>query len=494
MSKNHLSYIKPEEYEKYLNNGKDFIDTEKIESLIKNGVSPDKSYVREIISKSLSIETLAPEETAALINVTDKDLLSEMADAALRVKKRVYDNRIVTFAPIYLSNKCINRCAYCGFKCDNTAEKRRTLTLDEAAKEAAALCRLGHKRTILVYGEHPETGADYIADTMRAVYSAEAPTGRGVSRIRRANVNAAPMTVADYKKINDAGLGTYQVFQETYHPGRYRELHPADTVKGDFRWRLYSLHRAMEAGIDDVAAGALFGLYDWRFEVMGLQMHAIDLEDKFNVGPHTVSFPRMNNASGVDKNSIGQYNVSDDELKRIVTILRLSIPYAGLIVTARENAELRREIIQLGCTQTDASTRIDIGGYDGEYTGQKINSQQFELGDTRPLEDVIREFAEMGIITSFCTAGYRCGRTGDKIMGLLKSGEEGKFCKLNAILTFTEWLEDFAGGETREIGMRLVNRELEEAKKVAFYNEKALIPIIDKYLSRIRNGERDLYV
>lgn len=455
---------------------------------------PDPKWIREIIQKSLEIERLEPEETAALLNVKDEELLNEMKEAALEVKKKVYDNRVVTFAPLYCSNLCVNNCAYCGFRKDNSHEERKVLNMEQIKEEARSLIEMGHKRSIVVYGEHPASDADYIAESMEAIYDVKVETKNGYGSLRRVNINAAPMEIADLEKLWDVGVGTYQVFQETYHHETYQKLHPSGP-KSNYRWRLYALHRAMEAGIDDVAIGALFGLYDWKFEVMGLLYHTIDLERQFNgVGPHTISFPRLMEAGGSPYTQNSKYKVSDEEFKKLVTVLRLAVPYTGLIVTARENPEIRREAMELGCTQTDASTRIGIGTYSEEYTEQEKERQQFVLGDIRDLDTVIREFAEKGMITSFCTAGYRCGRTGDKIMNLLQEGVEGKFCKLNAVLTFREWLDDFASEETKEAGEKIIAQELEEIENDPFFTENNLLDEFKTYYERIKNGERDLYI
>jgi 2-iminoacetate synthase len=336
-----------------------------------------------------------------------------------------------------------------------------------------------------------------MADSLGHLYAARrtTPGGNGFNNIRRVNVNAAPMRIADLKKLWKAGIGTYQVFQETYHRETYAKLHPAGTVKGNYRWRLYAMHRAMEAGIDDVAIGALFGLYDWRFEVMGLVAHAHDLERQFGIGPHTISFPRMQPAPGSFISENSPYLVADDAFKRLVTVLRLAVPYTGLIVTARERAGLRREIIGYGCTQTDASTKIGIGAYAGKKTQEEnADKVQFMLGDQRSLDEVVRELASDGYITSFCTAGYRCGRTGDKIMNLLEKGVEGKFCKLNAVLTFREYLNDYASPETRQAGERLIEQELQEIERTPFFTDKKLLLTFMSYYRRIAAGERDLYM
>ncbi len=493
------SVIKEDQYKKYMNGEKDFINDDEIWENIEKNKNPDPQKIREIMEKSLEIQTLSPNETAALLNVKDPSLWDEIYTTAAEVKKKVYDNRIVTFAPLYCSNYCVNNCLYCGFRRDNTEESRRRLTLDEIKSETKALAgRIGHKRLIVVYGEHPLSDANYIADTIKAIYSVKVKTKNGYGDIRRVNINAAPMSVEDLAMLKEVGIGTYQVFQETYHHETYKYVHPFGTLKSNYQWRLYAMHRAFEANVDDVAIGALFGLYDWRFEVMGLLYHAIELENRFGVGPHTVSFPRLTPAKNAPYIQKTQYKVSDEDFKKLIAVIRLSIPYTGMIITAREPAEIRREVLPM-CTQTDASTRIGIGAYseiDGakEPNKQDLTKQQFFIGDDRDLDDVVRELAEMGYITSFCTAGYRCGRTGKNIMELLKTGKEGNFCKLNAILTFREWLDDFASEKTKEVGEELIKKEMKEVKMKTprVFSPKVLDELKD-YYERIKNGERDLY-
>jgi len=484
--------IREEEITRYMGNGRDFINDYEIWEKLKKNSNPAPERIREIIQKSLSIQTLEPDETAALLNVQDPELWQEIFDAAGKIKKKVYDNRIVTFAPLYCGNLCVNNCLYCGFRRDNKVIKRRVLTLDEVRKEAEVLAgEIGHKRLIVVYGEHSATGPEYIRDTIQTIYEVKVPTRRGYGQIRRVNINAAPMSIDDLKMLKEVGIGTYQVFQETYHHETYAKLHPEGTIKGNYQWRLYCHHRALEAGVDDVALGVLFGLYDWRFEVMGLLYHAIDLEKQFGIGPHTISFPRLEPAADTPFVQQTKYKVSDEDFKKLIAVIRLSVPYTGMILTAREPAHIRRDIIASGMiTQTDASTRIGIGAYSDRYTEQELERQQFELGDTRSLDEVIRELAEMGFITSFCTAGYRCGRTGDKIMTLLRTGKEGVFCKLNAVLTFREWLDDFASEETKIAGEKVIKKELEELKERV--SEKVYNKLLE-YYGRIQNGERDLY-
>lgn len=488
--------IKQDEIDKYLIDGKDFIDEALINKQLAENTNPTKEQIRNIIKKSLSIKTLSPVETAALINVKDPEIWEEIYTAAQEVKRKVYDNRIVFFAPLYCSNLCVNNCAYCGFKSENKAEKRRTLTMDEITKEAEAVISEGHKRMIVVYGEHPSSNIDYMVDSIKTIYKAKVPNKKGYGDIRRVNVNAAPLCIDDLVKLKDAGIGTYQVFQETYHRATYEKVHPQNTLKGNFHWRLYALHRAMDAGIDDMAIGALFGLYDWKFEVMGLLYHALDMEKQLGIGPHTVSFPRLTQASGSELSTESKYLVSDEDLKKLVAIIRLSIPYSGLIITAREEHELRLEVIKdCGCTQTDASTKIGIGAYSHTDSAEKeLDTEQFTITDPASLDNLIKELAKRGLISSFCTAGYRCGRTGDKIMGLLRTGTEGKFCKLNAVLTFKEFLDDYASDETKEIGEQLLLKELEEIKKMPFYKDKKILSVFDKYFEDIKKGKRDIYI
>ncbi|HQL34162.1 MAG TPA: radical SAM protein, partial [Treponemataceae bacterium] len=292
--------IRQDEIDKYLDDqGNDFINEGAIEETIQRNTNASTSRIREIIKKAYDIKLMDSEDVAALLSVTDPALKEEIFTAACEIKNKVYDNRVVTFAPLYCGSKCVNRCSYCGFRCDNEAVERRVLTMDEIEAEARVLAgKIGHKRLVMVYGEHPETDADYIAESMKRVYSVRMRARNGVGEIRRVNVNAAPLPISDLVKLHEAGIGTYQVFQETYHRPTYRSVHPEGTLKGNYRWRLYALHRAMDAGIDDVAVGALFGLYDWKFEVMGLVAHARDLEKKYGLGPHTVSVPRLEPAAG----------------------------------------------------------------------------------------------------------------------------------------------------------------------------------------------------
>jgi len=460
---------------------KNFIDVEEIQSHLENTKKPDLKKIEAIIQRSLDKNRLEPEEVATLLNAKAPEVRERIFEGARELKRKIYGNRIVLFAPLYIGNKCINDCVYCGFRSSNREVLRKTLSMNELETEVKALVSRGHKRLILVYGEHPLYNADFIAATVRKVYSVK----EGNGEIRRVNINAAPLDVDDYKKVKEAGIGTYQIFQETYHPETYKKMHPRGP-KSDFLYRLYGLDRAMEAGIDDVGIGALFGLYDWKFEVMGLLYHTIHLEERFGVGPHTISFPRIEPAIGTPITEQPPYRVSDDDFKHLVAVIRLAVPYTGMILTAREPIEVRREVLKLGVSQIDAGSNIGVGAYSTEDK-EAYKKSQFSLGDTRPLDVVIRELAEDGYIPSFCTACYRLGRTGEHFMEFAIPGFVKRFCQPNAILTFSEYLNDYASPETREAGLRRVQEEINSIDNPEI--KKTLL----KYRERLNNGERDLY-
>ncbi len=483
--------IIPAEIDKYLNaDGSDFVNDAEIFRLLEITDEPDAGQVRSLIAKAMDVQTLSQEELSVLMRVEDPELWEEMREAAGAVKRKVYDNRIVTFAPLYLSSKCVNNCAYCGLRSGNDAVERRVLSMDEVRAETEALAgKLGHKRLVVVYGEHPESGVDYIEESIRTIYDVNVPTRKGMGQIRRVNVNAAPMSVAELKRLKKCGLGTYQVFQETYDRRAYAQVHPPKTLKGNFQWRLTTMHRAQDAGIDDNGIGVLYGLADWRFELLAQQAHALEMERYCGIGPHTLSFPRLEPAVNTPFVDNPKWRVNDEDFERIVILARLAIPYAGLIITARETPAMRRRLLPLGVTQMDAASNIGVGAYADGQENQQGDRQQFLLGDPRGLDDCIREWAAMGCITSFCTAGYRCGRTGKCIMDLLRSGTEGKFCKLNAVLTFKEWLDDFASPETQAVGEALLRKELDEVQTQQPKSWEAF----SKIYERIVAGERDLY-
>jgi 2-iminoacetate synthase len=460
----------------------DFIDDNLILSQIHK--KTDKIQFEDVIAKSLSKEPLTVDECAVLLNADKPDEIERIYDAAHKLKRSVYGNRIVLFAPLYIGNYCINECLYCGFRRSNMDAVRRTLSIDEIRQEVMALEDMGQKRLILVFGEHPDYSAEFIADCVRTVYD----TRKGHGEIRRVNINAAPLSIQDFKTVKKAGIGTYQVFQESYHHETYASMHPAHTPKGDYMWRLDALSRAMEAGIDDVGIGALFGLTDWRFEVLGLVTHALHLKKVYGVGPHTISFPRLQPASGVHlkENTL----VNDADFKRLVAILRLSVPYTGMILTCRESEEIRREVLAFGVSQIDAGTRLELGGYavNKNAIGQTKEREQFQLGDMRSLDEVTRELMVDGYIPSFCTACYRLGRTGEVFMEFAIPGFIEKFCTPNALTTLQEFLTDYASAATRETGEKLIKEQLEKLE------DQTIRDRVEKDLNLIRKTEqRDFY-
>lgn len=460
----------------------DFIDEQRIAATLA-AARPDAVWVREILVKSLARNRLEPDETAALLAVRDRALWDEVFDAARRLKEEVYGNRIVLFAPLYVGDKCVNNCRYCGFRAANREMVRKTLDDEELKREVIALERQGHKRLILVWGEHPDYSAEEMARVVRTVYA----TRSGPGEIRRVNINAAPLDVEGYRVMKAAGIGTYQVFQETYHHETYARMHPAGSRKGDYVWRLTSHDRAMQAGVDDVGIGALFGLHDWRFEVLGLLQHTIHLERRWGVGPHTISFPRVNFAHNVRLD--GLRRVEDEDFLRLIAVLRLAVPYTGLILTARERPELRREALRLGVSQIDAGSRIELGAYQEcrEDECQQLEREQFELHDTRPLDVVVRELVGDGYVPSWCTACYRLGRTGEHFMEFSIPGFIKRFCTPNALVTLSEYLTDYAGAETRAAGFALIAREL------AGIVDERVRQAIEERIDRVRTtGERDL--
>jgi len=460
---------------------KPFIDPEEIWGFINNA-KPSKERVREIISKSLDKQRLTMEETALLVQASDPGLVEEIKEGAKILKEKVYGQRIVLFAPLYIGNLCINKCAYCGFKSTNKAIQRITLTSDELVAQVKALEDAGQKRLILVYGEHPTYDARFIAETVRIVYSVHS----GPGEIRRVNINAAPMDIDGFRIIKDSKIGTYQVFQETYHEETYARVHLGG-IKRNYEWRLTALDRAQEAGIDDVGIGALFGLYDWRFEVLGLVRHTNHFEAVYNVGPHTISFPRIQYASqlDIDKSHI----VNDAEFTRLVAILRLAVPYTGLILTAREPSSIRDEILQFGVSQIDGGTNIEMGGYaKKEHAGaQDIDMEQFQINDNRSLNEIMEELIQHDYIPSFCFSCYRRGRTGEHFMEFSVPGFIKKFCQPNALLTLAEYLEDYAPEATRVMGYQLIQKKLDEMEEDSF--KKSLTEKLDL----VREGKRDLY-
>ena len=462
-------------------NACNFIDDQKLHRLLLE-TKEDLHRTRDIVQKSAHKEALSLEETAALLAVTSPDGVAELFESAKNLKKAIYGNRIVLFAPLYIGNHCINNCTYCGFRRSLRTTVRRTLNDDEMVAEVAQLEREGHKRLILVYGEHPYYTPEFIAHTVKLCYGVK--TERG-GEIRRVNINAAPLSIEGFKTVKEAGIGTFQVFQETYHKESYARYHPLHTAKSDYMWRLNAMNRAFEGGCDDVGLGALFGLYDWRFEVLGLVSHSLYLQQMYGVGPHTLSFPRIKPAHGLKIDM--QYQVTDEQFKRLVAILRLAVPYTGLIMTARESPEVRDDVIEFGVSQIDAGTRLEIGSYQEPRGGaQELKREQFKIGDSRELDEVIHWLLRRDFIPSFCTSCYRLGRTGVHFMEYAIPGFIGKFCTPNALITLAEYLEDYAHPKTKEAGYDLIGKELNLLPEGDFRSK------MENKIKQVRSGKRDL--
>ncbi|MFO8067760.1 MAG: [FeFe] hydrogenase H-cluster radical SAM maturase HydG [Bacteroidales bacterium] len=459
---------------------KPFIDPVEITNILKN-TKPDSQQIKDIIEKSLSKNRLSMQETAVLVNATNEDHIELIKDGARQLKEKIYGNRIVLFAPLYIGNKCKNNCTYCGFRASNKDAVRKTLSDPEITHEIEALEDNGQKRLILVFGEHDQYDADYIAHCTKLAYSVK----KGNGEIRRVNINAAPLDIEGFKKVKEAGIGTFQIFQETYHPEAYKTYHLRGK-KADFNYRLTSLDRAQEAGLDDVGIGALFGLYDWRYEVLSLIRHTNHLEACYNVGPHTISFPRIKDASMLQMGE--QYMVNDHDFSKLIAILRLAVPYTGMILTARESTAIRNECINYGVSQIDGGTKLELGSYSHtQNEEQNLNKGQFRISDNRSLNEIIDELLEHNMLPSFCTACYRLGRTGQHFMEFSVPGFIKKFCSPNAILTLSEYLLDYAPEETAKKGWKVIEKNINELP-----DEKTRIKLREK-ISELKKGKRDLY-
>jgi 2-iminoacetate synthase len=459
----------------------DFINEQEIEGILSAQKRPEPARVKELLAKAREMRGLSINEVACLSLVDQPELLAEICSTAKQIKEEIYGSRLVLFAPLYISNRCSNECTYCAFRATNTKLTRRTLTQEEIAEETRILIRQGHKRILLVSGEAlPQQGFQYILDSIATIYA----TKVGPGEIRRVNVNLAPQTVERFRQLKDAGIGTFQLFQETYHRPTYAAVHLKGS-KRDYDWRTTSFDRAMEAGIDDVGIGVLFGLYDWRFEILAMMQHIHHLEQKFGVGPHTISFPRMEPAVGSDIASRPPHPVSDADFLKMIAIMRLAVPYTGMIMSTREGATVRRETLEVGISQISAGSRTDPGGYkDGEGNP---NGSQFQLGDHRSVDEVVRDVVSLGFVPSFCTACYRTGRTGQDFMDLAKPGEIKYHCHPNALSTFQEYLCDYAGPVTKSAGENLISIELQhmDGQQTA-----CALPMLNK----VRGGERDVFI
>lgn len=458
-----------------------FINEEKINFLI-NRPSPSDGEVKSILSKAETLGGLTIEETASLINIVSDSQMELLFNTALKIKEEIYGKRIVLFAPLYISNYCSNNCLYCGFRTDNKDMVRRCLTLDEVRDEVRLMLEQGHKRILMLMGEHPaKSSFDYFLETIDAAYSATDSHG---SSIRRINVEVAPLAEEEFKKLATRKIGTYIVFQETYHRETYAKMHPSGR-KRDFKWRLHVMDRALKNGMNDVGIGALLGLYDWRFEVLAMLTHSQHLMDTYGIGPHTISIPRIEFAKNAPCAEEIPYPVSDRDFMKLVAVLRCAVPYTGIILSTRENAEMRTRLLDLGVSQISAGSRTDPGGYGADEKGRE--SGQFSLNDTRSTGEVIRSVIEHGFIPSFCTGCYRRGRIGRDFMDLAKPGVIKMHCLPNALLTLKEYLVDYADDETKSLGEKLIEKELKTIPDSS--RSKATI----KNLEKIENGERDIY-
>jgi 2-iminoacetate synthase len=439
----------------------------------------DVGHVHAILAKARELKGLDLAEVATLLAVTTPDLLTEVFEAAKYVKEEIYGRRIVLFAPLYFSNVCQNECVYCAFRKSNRDLVRKSLTLEEVAQETAALVDQGHKRLLLIAGEASYgKGLSYLLDAIATVYAVKRDNGE----IRRVNINVAPLAVEEFRALKQAGIGTYQLFQETYHRETYAKMHVGGR-KMDFDWRASAIDRAMEAGIDDVGIGPLLGLYDWRFDTLATMQHIAHLEATFGVGCHTISVPRIEPAVGSELSDHPPHAVSDDDFKKIVAVLRLAVPYTGIIMSTRESPEMRRETLSLGVSQISGGSRTDPGGY---THAPAEDASQFTRGDHRTLDTVVRDVAEVGFLPSFCTACYRMGRTGKDFMDMAKPGLIREMCGPNALSTFVEYLEDYASPATAEAGQRTIAEELDRMEpKIRRYSETMI--------KKVREGKRDVF-
>lgn len=442
----------------------------------------DEVYVKRLLNKALECKGLTYKEGAVLINVKDENILNDIYKAAKTIKEKIYGKRIVLFAPLYISSYCVNNCRYCGYKCSNNNFGRDKLTMDEIAEEIKVLESLGHKRLALEAGEDDvNCSLDYVLESIKKIYSLKFDNGS----IRRVNVNIAATTVENYKRLKEAQIGTYILFQETYHKETYEKMHPTGP-KSDYNYHTTAMDRARMAGIDDVGIGVLYGLYDYKYDTIAMLMHGEHLEKATGVGPHTISVPRLREAEGMTLKEY-PYLVKDEDFKKIVAILRLSVPYTGIILSTREETDFREEVIALGVSQVSAGSRTGVGEYSKENNRRhKGEKPQFEVGDNRSPLEIIKSLCKSGYIPSYCTACYREGRTGERFMKLAKTGEIQNVCHPNALLTFKEFLLDYGDKEAKELGDKLIKSSLEDIP-----NEKVKKSAKEK-LERIELGERDL--
>lgn len=457
-----------------------FIDHEYIERILEDAKGAKGEDIKAVLEKAKRRDGLSYEDIAVLLQAEDKEDLNEIFKLAGEIKDSIYGKRIVIFAPLYVSDYCVNNCVYCGYKRTNDFNRRR-LTMEEVAEEVKILEKMGHKRLALELGEDPVNAPiDYVLECLKTIYSTQSDNGE----IRRVNVNIAATTVENYKLLKEAKIGTYILFQETYHKPTYELMHPK-SLKGDYNYHTTAFDRAMEAGIDDVGGGVLFGLSDPKFEVLGLMMHNKHLEEKYGVGFHTISMPRLKPASGVTLQEF-PHLVDDEMFKKLVAIIRIAVPFTGIIMSTRETSEMRRELIKYGVSQLSAGSSTGVGGYKEREEGRE--TLQFKTSDDRTPLEVIKSVLDDGYIPSYCTACYRRGRTGERFMKLAKSGEIQNVCEPNAMTTLLEFAIDYGDKEILEKAEAVVKTERERIKR------KDIRDILDKNIERLRAGERDLYL
>lgn len=439
----------------------------------------DISLIQNILQKASSCKGLSHREAALLLECDDPYITQKVFDLAKEIKQKFYGNRIVMFAPLYLSNYCVNGCVYCPYQAKNKTISRKKLSQDEIRSEVIALQDMGHKRLALEAGEHPlHSPIEYILESIKTIYDIQHKNGA----IRRVNVNIAATTVENYRKLKDANIGTYILFQETYHKENYEKLHPTGP-KSNYAYHTEAMDRAMQGGIDDVGIGVLFGLNTYRYDFIGMMMHAEHLEASFGVGPHTISVPRICPADEVDTKDFPN-SISDELFKKIVAVTRIAVPYTGIIVSTRESEKSRKEVLEVGVSQISGGSRTSVGGY-AEDVPEEHNTSQFDVSDTRTLDQIVKWLFDLGHIPSFCTACYRMGRTGDRFMALAKTGQIGNCCAPNALITLKEYLTDYASPETKKKGEAIIAAEIEKIPNEKI-REKAR-----QNLKEIIDGKRD---
>lgn len=439
----------------------------------------DKALITEILAKAKLEKGLSHREASVLLACDIPELNEEIFALAKKIKDDFYGDRIVLFAPLYLSNYCVNGCVYCPYHAKNKHIARKKLTQEDIKREVIALQDMGHKRLALETGEDPVNNPiEYVLESIKTIYSIKHKNGA----IRRVNVNIAATTVENYRKLKEAGIGTYILFQETYHKESYEQLHPTGP-KHNYAYHTEAMDRAMEGGIDDVGCGVLFGLEKYRYEFAGLLMHAEHLEARFGVGPHTISVPRIRHADDIDPSTFNN-GIDDDTFAKIVACIRIAVPYTGMIVSTRESQACREKVLQLGISQISGGSRTSVGGY-AEKEAPEENSSQFDVSDNRSLDEVVNWLMKLGFVPSFCTACYREGRTGDRFMSLCKSGQISNCCLPNALMTLKEYLCDYASDDTKQVGDKLIHEQLDQIKS------DKVRDIVTKQLHLIAEGQRD---